>query len=432
MNIFRNVIRTVLALTLVVLSLSGFAASSTNKFVTVNISPSIVPAGAVNFAVTAIYKNTSPPGSNSTINSLILTLPAGATLSFGTTAPSSVPSATCAKDPAGTSIKCSNFSGVKPGQTFALTVYVNATANTSCQLVNWSESAFAGNSFSGDVFVLAQPSSLTSGVGCQFTGTANCGEALTGITDPLFDSGKRGPYNKDGSTCQLVNYFFDVDTDGTSVTSVLKWDTQPQAAFGYTVIGPPKNVDSTGWPTAASGPRPVVTWDFDPTTGAPINKKFAVACVSSTLPTPYGKLNAGIALGDTNILVDTSTGVIALPTAYPYPLAIGYERMQVTGTGSGGGTGVTALTVVRGTGGTAAAAHLANDPVMSTPLPIDPNATLADGSPNPDVGTQMQMCIAARGWTAYDIEPVSGIQRVRWWSYIFDVGDGFYTVGGGN
>ena len=84
MNSFRNFIRFVLALTLVIFSLSGFAVPPTGqKNFAVNISPLVVPPGGP-WPLQAAFTNTSPPASNSTINSTILTLPAGSPLTIGT------------------------------------------------------------------------------------------------------------------------------------------------------------------------------------------------------------------------------------------------------------------------------------------------------------------------------------------------------------
>ena len=431
MNLIRNVIRVALALPWVILSLSGFAAPPVSKNFGVIISPLVVPPGAPkNLAVA--YSNTSPPASNSAINSTILTLPASSGLtinSVGAPAPSS-----CVIVPVtggATQVKCSGFTGVKPGDP-PFVVTVNVTAAAGCHNVTWAAQAFAGNSWSGDAFTF-QPasSSLLTQAGCeQFTGTANCGDTLQ-LSNTDAAQGSRAFYNKDGGTCVLVNYNFTntVNIDGSAL---LRWDTQSSAVFSYTVTANPTVVDTTGIPPNA--PRPRVAWEFD-INGNPLYKPYGVACVSSTLPTPYGALSAAINNSTTSITVDTTTGVIAMPAA-PFPLAVGSERMQVTAKVSAGGNLYT-LTVQRGTGnlGADAASHSAGDVAMSTPLPIDPNPKLPNGAggfsttDNPYYQKQAQICIAARGWTAFDQDPATNRARVRWWSYIFDVGDGWYSVG---
>ena len=64
--------------------------------------------------------------------------------------------------------------------------------------------------------------------------------------------------------------------------------------------------------------------------------------------------------------------------ATPFPTVVGTERMNVTAVAGA------SWTVVRGAGGTAAAAHFATCRVMSTPLPLDAS------------GKIMQMCICGR------------------------------------
>jgi hypothetical protein len=135
---------------------------------------------------------------------------------------------------------------------------------------------------------------------------------------------------------------------------------------------------------------------------------WGVACSSQDLPSPYGTLTANVdgAESTQSITVDT-TGATALPTV-PFAIVIGHERLWVTGTS--GPTSATVLTLadsvdsgsaVRGDGGTTAASHGAGSLVMSTPLTIDPNAMLPDGTtPNPDAGNFAPVCIASFGWTS--------------------------------
>jgi hypothetical protein len=446
MNSFRNVLRAVLALIVVMFSLSGFAAAPISKNFGVVISPLIVPpVGTTTLDVA--YSNTSPPASNSTINSTILTLPANSGLTIqGIGVPSGV-TAACTLSSDKLQVKCAGFTGVKPGDPpFVLNVYV--TAVTGCHEVTWGAQAFAGNSWSGDKFnFTASASNLVTEAGCeQFTGSVTCGNILTGL--PVDASGYRALYNKDGSTCQLVNYNF-TNTVNIDAGSILQWDTQPSAVFSVTLTAKPTEVDATGWP--AVGPRPQVAWDFNPISGKPINKTYGVACLNTTLPTPYGRLVSAIGTGDTAITVDTTmAGAIAFPPSpATFPLIIGTERMQGTVQSVSGSQ--TTVTVIRGAGNLTspyrgpdsvldAAAHGAGDIVMSTPLPIDPNPKLpnfaGDGgfstTDNPYYQKQAQICVAARGWTAYDVNPSTGVQRVRWWSTIYDIGDGWYSVGGGN
>ena len=102
------------------------------------------------------------------------------------------------------------------------------------------------------------------------------------------------------------------------------------------------------------------------------------ACLSPNLPAPYGALSGAIDAGDTTIPVSVSA---TLPVA-PFPIVIDKERMTVTAVAAG------SWTVVRGAGGTTAAAHASGQSMMSTPLPLD-------GS-----GNEMRVCIVEEGWTA--------------------------------
>ena len=431
MNSLRKIVGILLAMTLVAFALPGIAGPA--KSFTVNVSPLQVPVGTSN--LTASFANVSPPQSNSTINSVILTLPAGTGLTINSITPTT--GVTLSPNvglpysgPGPLQIKVSGFTGVKPlDPPFTITVNVTAPAGSSCHAFAWSAQAFAGNSWTGDMFTLVPPSSLTTNVACQFTGSVNCGGTIeTG--DPA-GGGQRWFFNKDGSTCAPVDYNF-TNNGTTDGSAILKWNIQSGAAFSYTVFGNPVGLDATGWPLASG--RPLVTWQFDGN-GNPINKRLAVACVSDRLPTPYGALASGIDATVTSLTVNTTVvpGEVSMP-AVPFPINVDSERMQVTAKAAGPGANQFTLTVIRGTGDipSDAASHLAGAIAMSTPLPIDPNQYLpSPPAPNattlnPSYQRQAQMCMASRGWTPFGLNP-AGAQQVRWWSYIFDIGDGWIT-----
>ena len=234
-----------------------------------------------------------------------------------------------------------------------------------------------------------------------FDGVINCGGELS-FTGEGF-GGQRGDFNKDGSSCVLVNYSVTNELAERNQVTV-EWDTdaQPNAAFSYTVGWEPETVDpATGTPTE----RTQLAWQKDGN-GDPI-WQFGVSCLSSSLPAPYGTLSGAINASATSITVATTASV---PNT-TFDFVIGTERLRATETDG-------AWTVVRGVGGTTAAAHDDGVFVMSTPLPIDPNATRPGGGANPFQNKQVPMCIAQEGWAP------SGYGQIQVTSTIFDIGDG--------
>ena len=245
-----------------------------------------------------------------------------------------------------------------------------------------------------------------------------------GKTDPGYAAGYRGMYNKNGDGCVVVPYTF-TNTILNDDTVQLAWDTvlQPYATFVYTMNWRLRSVDSTGW----SEVRPYVAWESDKyTISGPVYVP-GLACLSASLPAPYGTLAADIgsvANADTQISITTTA---TLPP-FPFPIDVGTERMEVTGAGSSPGT----YTVVRQTGRTLIAAHLAGAQVMSTPLPIDPNPYLptqlyAANTDNPYWGAQAHMCIVSQQWTSAGNDG-NGNAQVMPSTTVFDIGDGFVTI----
>lgn len=246
----------------------------------------------------------------------------------------------------------------------------------------------------GSYTVRASSSGLTS-ITASFTlfaGEINCGE--TPEADPELT---RGGFNKDGSECLLVDYTYartgtgDDDVDNDLVN--LQWDTtsQPAAAFEYTIPWDPEAVSpSTGLPTRVTE----VSWETD-TGGNPVFVP-GRACWSNELPSPRGTLNGPVTADATSLDVSGASG---LPST-PFAIVIDEERLQVTNVSG------STWTVVRGDGGTAAAAHADGASVMSTPLPLD-------GS-----GLVVPICIAGEGWES------AGQNLVRYTTRVFDIGDG--------
>jgi hypothetical protein len=256
-----------------------------------------------------------------------------------------------------------------------------------------------------------------------------------------YAAGSRGFWNKDGMSCVPLLYTFEnyiLSTDPNLANKVhLIWDTTAgqNPAFTYSITWKAEDVDNPANPNSLGPsnygfPVPLRVFVAFNTTGTP---QFvpALSCSSTTLPAPYGNLHASIGTSDAQILVDVPASPIptytdshgntvpyptsTFPTSGSFPIVIGTERMLVTAI-SGASSPFT-LTVTRGDGATQKAAHDANVYVMSTPLPIDPNTQV-----------QIPMCIVNNGWMAAGLNPTTGIPQVRWFTTVFDIGDG-WTLG---
>ena len=324
-----------------------------------------------------------------------------------------------------------------------------------------------------------------------FAGVLNCSDPFpTDIINPGniapgqpgYAYGNRNSWNKDGvndGPCVPVLYTFMNNVLASSDPSLLNtvnltWDTATQvnAAFQYTVNWQPVAVDSalSGW---SSAPRPQVAWldkNGNLANGATPSADIAwtpgLACVSDTLPVPYGTLAS--ALGTTVDANHTSpitiNGIQPVPTTLnpagqpyttptpgspdippvPFPIVIAdtingtvTERMTaiaVIGSPVHNGDGSWNITyqVRRGTtaegsptaqGVSTIESHAAGTLVMSTPLPIIPNDATTFKAPY-KVNTQAQMCIAKHGFTSFQID-ASGNTLVMYTTTIFDIGDGW-------
>ena len=528
MNNMRKLLCLVMVMGLAVFALPSTAQSPQKIFsLKMDTVPSggSVTAGATGVVLSATFRNETPNG-NSSINSTILTVPAGITVTA-----TSFPNGGHVDHQAGQNIYLNGFPGIgSGGQTWSFNLTVNVANSPGCAGYTFQAQAFTGNSFGGQPFAylasLSQPSigvtnacalrfvpgrtptgaivnaiitstaddpsgpsvqveeydsttnarvtsftgsvSLTefafagSGTGAlsgggavaavagvatfpslnisatgdymlqassgalssspspQFTifgGELFCGDSLAlaftnpnnlSNTAPGYAAGSRGANNKDGSTCIKVDYTF-TNTILIDDTVHLKWDTnvQPNAAFIYTMNSRLKPVDGDGW----TARRPNVAWLESPP-GTPIFVP-GLACLSPGLPAPYGTLTA--AINDTTQTSITVNATATLPGT-PFPIVIGTERLQVSAVSG------STWTVARGQGGTTAATHFANAPVMSTPLPLIPNdpAFIAPYA----VGAQAHMCIASRGWVSSGLD-ASGNPVVEYFTTVIDIGDGW-------
>jgi len=250
-----------------------------------------------------------------------------------------------------------------------------------------------------------------------------------------YAAGSRGFWNKDGMSCVPLLYSFEnyiLSGDPALADKVhLSWDltSGQHPAFTYSVtwnaedVDNPSNPGSLG-PSNYGFPVPLRVMVAFNTTGTP-NFVPALACLGSALPAPYGNLQQNIGASDTQIRVTVPPSPLPTygnpPVAYPtstfpaagaFPIVIGTERMLVSAI-SGTSSPYT-LTVTRGNGATPPAPHNVADYVMSTPLPVDPGTNV-----------QVPMCIVNNGWMSAGANPVTGIPQVRWFTTVFDIGDGW-------
>lgn len=401
-------------------------------------------------------------------------------------------------DPSGTPVKVQALIGGSSAANFTGQITLTQSPATGT-LAGGSANASAGTAiFSslsldtlGTYTLTATASGFTSATSSPFkifAGVLNCTQPFptsiinpsnVGPDQPGYAFGNRNGWNKDGITdgdCVPVLYTFTnnirVSSDPSLSNTVnLSWDTQSQAnaAFQYTVNWQAVPVDSptTGWSTSA---RPQVAWldtSGNLATGATPSANIAwvpgLACVSNSLPTPYGTLAAslGTTVDANNTSTITINGVPPVPAssysvplpgspdipAVPFPVVIAdsvngqqstlTERMTaIAMVGSpqqnGDGSFNISYQVRRGTvtegsptaqGVSTIGSHAAGTPVMSTPLPIIPNNTTSFKPPY-KVNTQAQMCIAKHGFTSFNID-ANGNTQVIYSSTIFDIGDGW-------
>jgi hypothetical protein len=402
MNGVLNALRLLAVLALAAVALPTSAAPE--KIFSISVTPAVLPAGQ-STQIEATFRNESPNG-NSTVNSLILTLNTPVNVTLSNALPDNGTAVINGK-----SVRVSNMSGLRPGKAFKLRVTVTVPSGTSCTSAQWLGQAFTGNSFGGDAFGPASPGANIAAtlIGCD--GILACkGQGTSTFSDGTNATGERGTHNKDGSGCVPVPYDF-TNNIAASNNVIMRWDTtlQPAAALTYTLTWEPEFVDeTTGLP-----PPTQVAWELD-ASGQPLPGKIVTgrACLSSTLPAPYGTLNA-----DNGTTLNVTAGTVP---AVPFPIMIGGERIHVTGIAG------PIWTVQRAQGGTQQQSHAAGVSVMSTPLPIDNEPT------SPYYQQQMQMCIWDEGWVAVgsgacpsDSTKLCAI--IRKTTSVFDISDGWVS-----
>jgi hypothetical protein len=143
MNGIRKLLLYMTAIAFVAFAAPGYGAAPTKKF-SVDMSPSAVAPGSTTLHAT--IKNETPNG-NSSINSLILTIPSGYTLNGTPTANWAGQIST-----SGQQVSMSNLSPLKPLQSFVLTLPLTVDPSSTCASSTWIAQAWTGSSFSGDTF----------------------------------------------------------------------------------------------------------------------------------------------------------------------------------------------------------------------------------------------------------------------------------------
>jgi hypothetical protein len=392
--------------------------------------------------VQAFLKNEAPPSTSaSNIGSfeLVITNP-GVTIFYdegihkpsgATQGPPDVANGTVRvmTDPttnANTRIVVTNMSPLKGKQVYVLTFWV-----TSCGDALWDANVRTGASLSGDTFTRINDTidssthlatNLQTLISC---GTLDCGESIDLVNDEASQTPElvvaRGPYNSDGM-CGAGSTFYASNKLLTARGQVhFRWPVgsadQPLAVWTYEVVSANSTVPKLAWlnndgsKVSAAFPDPTVQPAQQPAylDGSILQCKTTNGQLG-ILPAPYGALSANANINTSTIKVNTSpqNAVLPTPSATPFDIVIGTERMQVTAIQG------TTWTVTRPTGGTPASSHSSGSKVMSTPLPLLPDApipptapfkaTLADGTvldaptyaaaPLPYAfGKQAQMCI---------------------------------------
>ncbi len=369
------------------------------------------------------------------------TTPSGSlTLAFGT-----LPTSFVAGSPYAVSVSVTSTCGSPPPTAVTLAAAPAATG-TGTQTTSGGQTTFnvTFNTL-GPVTLTASAPPPTSSITFSSTvfpnGSLACGsdipQSVTNpsslpATEPGYAFGKRGDFNAKGSDCELVNYGFDnkILTDKYIANA---WDTllQPDAAFYYSVNWQAKTLVAAdlGYPPVT---RPRVAWEVDGSNQL-INETDGLACLSTKLPRPYGRLPSAIGTGLVSFTLDQSSpptgGWESLPTG-PFPIVIAgigtapAERMTATASGT-----TLTLTSRADELGTSAGAHAAGAYVMSTPMPIDPRGqpTCTGTGASPYCGKAVRMCIVSHGWQAYTPDPTSGATRYFWVTDAIDNGDGFMS-----
>ena len=225
-------------------AIAAFALTATaapDKLLTLTaVSPDVIPAATTALGdpcsnlgaltqVTLTLKNESPRGGNSNINSAAATLLTSAS-GVRLCAPSSPIATTVVVDPLNPlRIKVSNMTGVRPSNTFTISVYVYVPPTTTCSTATWDADAWVGNSFNGDPFnplpgVNPPTDRKSIALGCDTV--LACGESYNG--EPITDSNSTTITRKDdkdpASPCPDVAVNVVITQAGRTV--MIQWDEQ--------------------------------------------------------------------------------------------------------------------------------------------------------------------------------------------------------------
>jgi hypothetical protein len=297
MNSMRKWVGLLMALAFAAVALPSSAAGPTKIF-SIDMSPATVTTTSA--SLTAKYANQTPNG-NSVINTVILSPPAGVTIT-GASFPFGGNSVTCPATtvnsagqtvpvPPGSICVSGIPSVMKAGCTPACSWSFNLTATlpNACSVSTWSGQAFAGNSFNGDVFTF-QPaySKVTTTIGTQ------CPHNITATSSGPAGSGSIAPPGVtsvawDGSQTYTITantgyYIANVKVDGTALPGAPTSYTFSTVEADHTIAATfaANALSVTSAPTSAvAGTQFSVTIGSTPA-GATVS--FSAGCDASTAP----------------------------------------------------------------------------------------------------------------------------------------------------
>jgi len=310
MNGMRKIFGLLMAFMLVGFALPSIAAQPSKIFGLV-MAPATVPSSPA--ALTATFSNTTPTG-NSVINTVILTPPAGVSVS-GILFPQGGNQVQC---PATTVNSSGQTVPVPPGSICVANIpslmkaactpvacswkmTLNATLPNTCGVNTWAGQAFAGNSFNGDVFVFqAAQSSVTTTInsGCVYSINATASGpgtiAPAGITQVGYGGSQTYTMTPDTVSNNGNNAIVDVKVDNVSQGAIASYtfsNVQANHTISATFVA--KMLSITSAPTSAlaltpfnvvvgetpGGPTPSMASDCGATqtnTSTPTSTTFAV------------------------------------------------------------------------------------------------------------------------------------------------------------
>jgi hypothetical protein len=405
MNIIGKFQWLLVVLGLATLAVPGFAAPSKTYSLKAASGAAYAPDSngqqvlQVPLPIVITVKNESPPSvANSNISSFSFTV-SGMTIESVDTTSCNTQGGQCSLDTVTNTVSVTNISPPVQGQgTFSVPVKVS-----SCGDGSWSAKVFSGSQLNGNTFGFQNDSTLPTNLATSVTcGDTKCGMGFVVPSDlavsgnPTYVNGIRGDFNKDGSTCSVLDYTV-TNTIPTNDKLHFEWNaSSTSAAFLYTLnFVTATTTPQLAWLTDSSGP---VFVDAQPclSTNMPNN-----------LPAPYGTLAQDVNSSKNKIQVNV-TSAPTIPV--PFPIVIGTERMLVTNTGTNN------WSVQRGQGGTHPAPHSATARIMSTPLPLLTGPfTTAQNHAGYIVGYQAQMCITSPNPTSWPSLTYD----------IIDIGDGW-------